>query len=117
MTVRSFIREHPSRWCLCLSIGYEKVIEGRTYVREMAGKPKQKESLWTIITMARRIKRVFGKVHINFGEPLALGDFLETNRPGWASESSNSGDWSREAASRRYGTSQTPERSRRDQSG
>ena len=101
MTVRSFIREHTRPLVFVpVYIGYEKVIEGRTYVREMAGKPKQKESLWTIITMARRIKRVFGKVHINFGEPLALGDFLETNRPGWASESSNSGDWSREATSR-----------------
>ena len=101
MTVRSFIREHTRPLVFVpVYIGYEKVIEGRTYIREMAGKPKQKESLWAIIKMVRRIKRVFGKVHINFGEPLALGEFLESHRPGWASEPSDSSDWSREATFR-----------------
>ncbi len=101
MTVRSFIREHTRPLVFVpVYIGYEKLIEGRTYLREMAGKPKQKESLWIIIKMARRIKRVFGKVHINFGEPLALGEFLEFHRPGWASEPFGSSDWSREATYR-----------------
>lgn len=101
MTVRSFIREHTRPLVFVpVYIGYEKVIEGRTYVRELAGKPKQKESLWTIITMVRRIKRVFGKVHVNFGEPLALGEFLDVSRPGWANELSGSSDWSREATYR-----------------
>ena len=99
MTVRSFIREHARPLVFVpVYIGYEKLIEGRTYLRELAGKPKQKESLWGVLKIVRKIKRIFGKVHLNFGEPLALADFLEAHRPGWAKEPiRDSGNWSREA--------------------
>ena len=95
MTVRSFIREHHRPLVFVpVYIGYEKIIEGRSYLRELAGKPKKKESLWAIIKSARRIKRVFGKVHLNFGEPLSLADFLERHRP---IVSVAADDWPREA--------------------
>ncbi len=99
MTVRSFIREHARPLVFIpVYIGYEKVIEGSTYVREMAGKPKQKESLWVVLGTVRQIKRIFGKVHINFGEPLPLADFLESHRPGWAqNEQGDISEWSRDA--------------------
>lgn len=95
MTIRSFIREHHRPLVFVpVYIGYEKIIEGRSYLRELAGKPKKKESLWAIIQSARRIKRVFGKVHVNFGEPLSLADFLEHHRPAVAVTAD---DWPREA--------------------
>lgn len=103
MTVRSFIREHTRPLVFVpVYIAYEKILEGRSYLREMAGKPKQKESLWGMLKMARRIKRVFGKVHLNFGEPLSLGDFLEAHRPGWqdsadTGEAVQADDWARAA--------------------
>ncbi len=86
MTVRSFIREHARPLVFVpVYIGYEKVMEGRSYVRELAGKPKQKESLWGVLGNARRIRKVFGKVSINFGRPLPLAAFLDRYRPDWAS--------------------------------
>lgn len=99
MTVRSFIREHARPLVFVpVYIGYEKVMEGRTYIRELAGKPKQGESLWGVVQSVRRIKRVFGKVHVNFGKPLALAEFLDNYRPGWAQEESEtSDDWPRKA--------------------
>ena len=99
MTVRSFIREHARPLVFVpVYIGYEKIVEGRTYLRELAGKPKQKESLWGIASSLRQLKRVYGKVHVNFGKPLELADFLESRRPGWAREiSDDPDDWSREA--------------------
>ncbi len=101
MTVRSFIREHTRPLVFVpVYIGYEKVIEGRTYVREMAGKPKQRESLWGVLQSARKIKRVFGKAYINFGQPLVLAEFLDTFRPGWAEATDIAdapSDWAREA--------------------
>jgi glycerol-3-phosphate O-acyltransferase len=102
MTVRSFIREHTRPLVFVpVYIGYEKVLEGRTYLRELAGKPKQKESLWAVLQSARQIKKVFGRVHINFGEPLALSPFLDRCRPGWAQEACPaSEDWPREATFR-----------------
>ena len=99
MTVRSFIREHDRPLVFVpVYIGYEKIIEGRSYLRELAGKPKKKESLWALIKSARRVKRVFGTVHVNFGEPLSLADFLERHRPGWTKEvSAAADDWPRDA--------------------
>ncbi len=104
MTVRSFIREHTRPLVFVpVYIGYEKVMEGRTYLRELAGKPKQRESLWGVLQSARKIKRVFGKAYINFGEPLALGEFLDSFRPGWAEAGDSAesvdipADWAREA--------------------
>ncbi len=103
MTVRSFIREHDRPLVFVpVYIGYEKLIEGRSYLRELAGKPKKKESLWAIVKSARRIKRVFGKVYINFGEPLPLADFLDRFRPQWAAAPAAE-DWQRAATHRAAG--------------
>ncbi len=49
MTVQSFIREHARPLVFVpVYIGYEKLIEGRSYLGELAGKPKQRESLWAL---------------------------------------------------------------------
>jgi len=98
MTVKSFVREHARPLIFVpVYIGYEKVVEGATYIRELEGRPKQRESLWGVLRTARKIKRVFGKVHVNFGEPLALADFLDGVHPGWAGEAEGAGgDWVRE---------------------
>jgi len=98
MTVRSFVREHARPLVFVpVYIGYEKVIEGRTYVRELAGKPKQRESLWGVLQSARKIKRVFGTAHINFGRPLALAGFLDAFRPDWDAAADARLEWAREA--------------------
>ena len=99
MTVRSFVREHTRPLVFVpVYIGYEKVIEGGTYVGELAGKAKQSESLWGVVHSVRKIRRVFGKVHVNFGEPLALAGFLDQHRPGWAAEGAEQATaWPREA--------------------
>ncbi len=53
-------------------IGYERLMEGATYVGEMSGKPKEAESIFGLVKTLRKIERVFGKVHLNFGEPVFL---------------------------------------------
>ncbi|HRF71207.1 MAG TPA: glycerol-3-phosphate 1-O-acyltransferase PlsB [Accumulibacter sp.] len=84
MTVQSFIREHRRPLVFVpVYIGYEKVLEGRSYLAELTGKPKQSESLWGVLKSVRSIKRVFGKVHVNIGEPLALAAFLDVRYPSW----------------------------------
>lgn len=102
MTVRSYIREQTRPLVFVpVYIGYEKLMEGRTYVRELAGKPKQKESLWSVLQSARQIRKVFGKVHVNFGEPLSLSGFLDHYHPGWKEDSANAtDDWPREVTFR-----------------
>ncbi len=58
-------------------IGYERLMEGSTYVGEMQGKPKEAESIFGILKTLRKIERIFGKVHVNFGEPVFLDDLLK----------------------------------------
>ena len=58
-------------------IGYERLMEGGTYVGEMNGKPKESESVLGIVKTLRKIERIFGKVHLNFGEPVFLDDMLK----------------------------------------
>lgn len=56
--------------------GYERLMEGSTYVGEMQGKPKEAESIFGLIQAARKIERIFGKVHVSFGEPVFLDQVL-----------------------------------------
>lgn len=58
-------------------IGYERLMEGSTYVGEMQGKPKEAESIFGLVKALRKIERIFGKVHVNFGEPVFLNDLLK----------------------------------------
>ena len=58
-------------------IGYEKLIEAAAYVDEMRGADKKRESVGGILRSAKLVRQAFGKVQLVFGEPFALGDFLD----------------------------------------
>ncbi|WP_180126845.1 MULTISPECIES: glycerol-3-phosphate 1-O-acyltransferase PlsB [unclassified Acinetobacter] len=78
MTVHGHLR-NPAKPIVFLPtyIGYERLMEGATYVGEMNGKPKEGESIIGIMKTLRKIERIFGKVHLNFGEPVFLDDMLK----------------------------------------
>ena len=58
-------------------IGYERIMEGGTYVGELKGKPKESESLIGLLKVGRKIERIFGNVHLSFGKPLYLSEFMQ----------------------------------------
>jgi glycerol-3-phosphate O-acyltransferase len=100
MTVRSYLRDHTRPLVFVPAyIGYEKLIEGSSFVSELAGKPKHGESLWGLLGMVRRLRRDFGRVHVNFGRPLVLGEFLDAAHPGWSAEQiiDPAAEWLRDA--------------------
>ncbi len=85
MTVRAYLRQ-PTRPVLFqpVYIGYEKVMEGRSYLDELTGKPKEKESIWHIISGIPKVLREnYGQVVVNFGEPIRLGDMLTEFAADW----------------------------------
>ncbi len=84
MTVRSFLR-HPQRPVVFLPVyfGYERIVEGATYINELSGKPKEKESVFGLLRALARLKERFGHVHVNIGEPIVLGDVLARYDPEW----------------------------------
>jgi len=77
MTVDSWLRA-PQRPLVFVPvyIGYERVLEGDTYVAELSGRPKRKESLLGLLRSVRVLREHFGRVHVNVGEPIPLGPFL-----------------------------------------
>lgn len=84
MTVRAYLRQ-PSRPVLFqpIYIGYEKLMEGSSYLDELSGKPKQKESIWHLLMGIPKVLRSnYGQVAVNFGEPIKLNDVLAAHA-GW----------------------------------
>jgi glycerol-3-phosphate O-acyltransferase len=84
MTVRSFLR-HPQRPVAFLPVyfGYERVVEGSTYISELLGKPKEKESIFGLLGTASKLREKFGRVFVNIGEPIFLAEVLEQFEPQW----------------------------------
>ena len=86
MTVRSYLRD-PRRPVVFLPVyfGYERVVEAGTYVGELSGRPKQKESILDLLRALRVLREKFGQVHVNLGEPVELDALLDLHAPGWRS--------------------------------
>ncbi len=84
MTVRSFLRD-PVRPVVFIPVyfGYERLVEGETYVDELSGRPKEKESVLGLLKTLPRLKRKFGKVHVSLGDPIALDAMLGAHNASW----------------------------------
>jgi glycerol-3-phosphate O-acyltransferase len=84
MTVRSYLRE-PNRPVVFMPVyfGYERIVEGRTYIGELSGAPKEKESVLGLLKALSVLRSKFGKVHVNLGEPIVLDELLAKYNPRW----------------------------------
>src|SRR5262249_10301906 len=98
MTVQSFVerRARPLAF-VPVYIGYEKLPEGESYLREFGGRAKQSESLGrSLIATLRTLQEQFGKVYLNFGEPLIAANFLDQRVPDWSDRDPDpKADWFR----------------------
>lgn len=78
MTVHSQLRQTNRPLAFIPTyIGYERIMEGGTYIGELKGKPKESESLLGLLKVSRKIERIFGHVHLSFGTPLHMEDFMQ----------------------------------------
>jgi glycerol-3-phosphate O-acyltransferase len=84
MTVRAFVR-NPVRPVVFVPVyfGYERIVESRTYIGELSGRPKQKESILGMLRTLPELRSRFGKVYVSFGEPLPLEQVLARHVPEW----------------------------------
>jgi glycerol-3-phosphate O-acyltransferase len=88
LTLRSYLRS-PRLPILFVPvyIGYERVLEGRTYLGELRGAAKKKESIFDVFKVLGALRQRFGSVRVNFGEPIGLADFLDREQPDWRGQS------------------------------
>lgn len=85
MTMRSFQRDSSRPMSLMpVHFSYERIIEAPTYMSELAGKDKKQESFFDIFKIFGVFKNSFGKVVVNFGEPISMQEFLDENLPHWS---------------------------------
>jgi glycerol-3-phosphate O-acyltransferase len=85
MTLRAFLRQNRRPVVFQpVYIGYEKLMEGSSYLAELSGRPKQKESLLGLVRAAFGVLRHrYGKVVVNFGEPIRLQAVLDEVAADW----------------------------------
>jgi glycerol-3-phosphate O-acyltransferase len=90
MTLRSFLRQ-PERPVVFqpVYIGYEKIMEGESYIGELSGKPKEKESWGALLRGLGALRDNYGAVTVNFGEPLFLTPLLDQIAPDWRGAAEN----------------------------
>jgi len=84
MTVQSYLRDRRRPIAFVpVYIGYEKLIEGGSYIGELTGKQKKKESIFGFFRSLSVLRKHFGQVHVNFGDPILLDEYLEQELPNW----------------------------------
>jgi glycerol-3-phosphate O-acyltransferase len=59
-------------------VGYEKLVEGASYLSELRGGDKKRESLLDLARNLKLIRQDFGRVQVNIGEPIRLDEWLAT---------------------------------------
>jgi len=84
MTVNSFLHA-PRRPIVFVPVyfGYEKLIEGDSFISELGGAEKKKESLFGLMRSVRALRENLGKVYVNIGEPIRLEALLDESNPDW----------------------------------
>ncbi len=87
MTVKSFLRtpQQPAIF-VPVYIGYEKLIEGRSYLGELAGKSKRKESVFGLLRSLRVLRNKYGQAAVSFGQPIDLRSHMDATAPQWPLE-------------------------------
>jgi glycerol-3-phosphate O-acyltransferase len=53
-------------------IGYERMLESHSYINELYGEKKQKESLTSLLSAWRFLKEDYGKVYLSIGKAITL---------------------------------------------
>ena len=88
MVARSYLRESRRPIVFVpVHIAYERLLEGRTYLGELGGAEKKRESVFDVFKIFRVINIDFGKVYLNFGKPISMTQHLDKHRPEWRQES------------------------------
>jgi len=62
------------------SISYDRIMEEKSYLKELGGSVKKKESFKQIFKARRFLKRRYGKIYIQFSQPISIKEYLQQNK-------------------------------------
>jgi len=57
-------------------IGYDRVLEEKSYLQELEGGKKEPETLKAVIKARKFLKKRYGKIYIQFDEPLSMNELM-----------------------------------------
>ena len=63
------------------SIGYDRILEEKSYLKELGGGEKKQENITQIIKARRFLKKRYGKIYVHFSEPFSLREYLTGRDP------------------------------------
>ncbi|MFQ1050236.1 glycerol-3-phosphate 1-O-acyltransferase PlsB [Avibacterium paragallinarum] len=89
MTLQALQRQTRPISVVPVYVGYEHVLEVDTYAKELRGAAKEKENAGLVLRVIKKLRNL-GKGYVNFGEPIILSNYLNTNFPEW--KETHSGD-------------------------
>ena len=61
------------------SISYDRIMEEKSYLKELGGSEKKKESLKQVLKARRLLKIRYGKIYVQFAKPLSLTEYIQKN--------------------------------------
>lgn len=87
MVVQSYLR-HRERpiYFIPVYLGYDNVVEVKTYRRELSGTKKRTESVGQLVKSQKVLRTSHGKAYISYGAPIDLHAYLSHQHPGWDKE-------------------------------
>jgi glycerol-3-phosphate O-acyltransferase len=79
--VEAFLDSHRrDLFFVPIAISYERLVEEGAMVGELEGEAKQAESVIGLVRARKFLRRRFGSVFVNFGEPISLADAIGARR-------------------------------------
>jgi glycerol-3-phosphate O-acyltransferase len=75
---------------LPVNLGYEQLMEGRAYTRELAGSKKRSEKLTDLFKVFGVLGNDYGEASVSFGQPIFLDRLLEKHDPEWRKSTADS---------------------------
>jgi glycerol-3-phosphate O-acyltransferase len=68
-----------------IAIDYERLVEVRSHADELAGGEKRKETFGALLKLPRLLLRRYGRIYLQFGEPISLRELADRRLGGEAS--------------------------------
>jgi glycerol-3-phosphate O-acyltransferase len=70
--------QNPNRDCIIIpvNIGYDRVIETPSYITELLGTPKEKESIFQLLGSVNLLQLKWGRIDVRFGDAFSLQTFI-----------------------------------------
>lgn len=84
MTVKAYLHA-PVRPVMFVPVylGYEQLMEGASYTRELYGTDKRSERLTDLLKVFKVLRNNYGAANVSFGRPIFLDELLNQHDPEW----------------------------------